>query len=82
MCVACMLLSNIYSGFHCSKILGLIGILFFEKSRFELGMKIEKYQKSEVAILECVQFYDFQRFLIALYFKPVHSINIQTFIAF
>ena len=37
MCVACMLLSNIYFGFHCSQILGLIGIHFFEKSRFWVG---------------------------------------------
>ena len=47
-----------------------------------MGAKIEKYQKSEIAILKNVQFYALWRFSIAPYFNTEHSSSLQTFAVF
>ena len=45
-----------------------------------MGVKIEKYHASEIAILHSLQFYIYWRFFfLALHFMPVHSKSIQTF---
>ena len=62
-----------------SKILDFIGIYFWKIEFLSFGVKIEKFQKSEIAILYRAQFYVFKRLRIVLHFKSVHSRNLQTF---
>ena len=50
-----------------SKILVFISIYFLTIKCLVLGSKSKKYQKSEIAILKCAQFYVFWRLRIAFY---------------
>ena len=80
--VVCMYLNYICSGF-CDKwkLLDFIGNYFVEKKEEILNLRGQngKYQKSDIAILQSVQFNAVWRFSITSYFQTKHSSSIQTF---